>query len=81
MMIQGLKARGSVEDWLGKVEEFMFASLKRRMKAAYIDYDARERMEWLTMHPNQVKIINFCFNYQFLSFTLCIHNLIIFLHM
>ncbi|XP_050361252.1 dynein axonemal heavy chain 6 [Nymphalis io] len=51
---KGLKARGNVEDWLGKVEEAMFASVKRCMKFALRDYMQRERVDWVTLHPNQV---------------------------
>lgn len=32
MLSKGLKARGNVEDWLGKVEESMFLSLRKCMK-------------------------------------------------
>ncbi|CAH4038360.1 unnamed protein product [Pieris brassicae] len=51
---KGLKARGNVEDWLGKVEEAMFASVKRCMKVALRDYQMRPRVEWVALHPNQV---------------------------
>ncbi|XP_049884905.1 dynein axonemal heavy chain 6 [Pectinophora gossypiella] len=51
---KGLKARGNVEDWLGKVEEAMFASVKRCMKIALKDYTAHPRVEWVQLHPNQV---------------------------
>ncbi|XP_045784195.1 dynein axonemal heavy chain 6 [Maniola jurtina] len=51
---KGLKARGNVEDWLGKVEEAMFASVKRCMKYALRDYMQRARVDWVTLHPNQV---------------------------
>lgn len=51
---RGLKARGSVEDWLGKVEEAMFAALKRCMKFAYQVYKAMERTVWLSEQPSQV---------------------------
>ncbi|XP_047524724.1 dynein axonemal heavy chain 6 [Pieris napi] len=51
---KGLKARGNVEDWLGKVEEAMFASVKRCMKVALKDYQMRPRVEWVALHPNQV---------------------------
>lgn len=58
--LQGLKARGNVEDWLGKVEEAMFASVKRCMKHALKDYMVRPRVDWVQWHPNQV---SFFFNY------------------
>lgn len=52
---KGLKARGNVEDWLGKVEEAMFTSLRRLSKAAISDYQTKERVEWVvTGHPSQV---------------------------
>ncbi|XP_062985188.1 dynein axonemal heavy chain 6 [Elgaria multicarinata webbii] len=52
---KGLKARGNVEDWLGKVEEAMFSSLRRLSKAAIADYQTRERVEWVVAgHPSQV---------------------------
>ncbi|CAM5115591.1 unnamed protein product [Eretmochelys imbricata] len=52
---KGLKARGNVEDWLSKVEEAMFASLRRLTKAAIADYQTRVRMEWVVAgHPSQV---------------------------
>ncbi|XP_063150960.1 dynein axonemal heavy chain 6 [Candoia aspera] len=52
---KGLKARGNVEDWLGKVEEAMFTSLRRLSKAAIADYQTRERAKWVIAgHPSQV---------------------------
>ncbi|XP_043915244.1 dynein axonemal heavy chain 6 [Protopterus annectens] len=52
---KGLKARGNVEDWLGKVEEAMFTSLRRLSKAAIADYQNRPRVEWVVAgHPSQV---------------------------
>ncbi|XP_069092738.1 dynein axonemal heavy chain 6 isoform X2 [Pleurodeles waltl] len=52
---KGLKARGNVEDWLGKVEEAMFASLRRLSKAAIADYQTKPRVEWTVAgHPSQV---------------------------
>ncbi|KAK9882562.1 hypothetical protein WA026_022190 [Henosepilachna vigintioctopunctata] len=53
-LTKGLKARGNVEDWLGKVEESMVISLRRIMKAALVDYQQRPRIDWVTRHPNQV---------------------------
>lgn len=55
--MQGLKARGNVEDWLSKVEEAMFASVKRCMKHSLKDYTCRPRVEWVKLHPNQVKVV------------------------
>lgn len=51
---RGLKARGPVEDWLSKVEESMFAALKRCMKYAYQVYPLIDRIKWLSEQPNQV---------------------------
>uniref|UniRef100_A0A4X2L0J5 Dynein axonemal heavy chain 6 n=1 Tax=Vombatus ursinus TaxID=29139 RepID=A0A4X2L0J5_VOMUR len=52
---KGLKARGNVEDWLGKVEEAMFTSLRRLSKAAIADYQSKIRIEWVVAgHPSQV---------------------------
>uniref|UniRef100_A0A8D0GTF0 Dynein axonemal heavy chain 6 n=1 Tax=Sphenodon punctatus TaxID=8508 RepID=A0A8D0GTF0_SPHPU len=52
---KGLKARGNVEDWLGKVEEAMFTSLRRLSKAAIADYQSKERIQWVVAgHPSQV---------------------------
>ncbi|XP_060043693.1 dynein axonemal heavy chain 6 [Erinaceus europaeus] len=52
---KGLKARGNVEEWLGKVEEAMFVSLRRLCKAAIADYQGKPRPEWVTAgHPSQV---------------------------
>lgn len=51
---RGLKARGPVEDWLSKVEDAMYAALKRCMKYAYQVYRAMDRLKWLREQPNQV---------------------------
>uniref|UniRef100_A0A8C6R3K0 Dynein, axonemal, heavy chain 6 n=1 Tax=Nannospalax galili TaxID=1026970 RepID=A0A8C6R3K0_NANGA len=52
---KGLKARGNVEEWLGKVEEAMFASLHRLCKAAIADYQGKQRTEWVMAgYPSQV---------------------------
>lgn len=54
---KGLKARGNVEDWLGKVEEVMFASLRLLSKAAIADYQSKPRVEWVVSgHPSQVRV-------------------------
>lgn len=50
----GLKARGAVEDWLSKVEEAMFLSVKRYMRLGYRCYPAKDRSFWMQEHPNQV---------------------------
>lgn len=51
---KGLKARGNVEDWLGKVEESMFMSLRKLMKASLVDYMNSARTDWVLRHPNQI---------------------------
>ncbi|XP_069845209.1 dynein axonemal heavy chain 6 isoform X1 [Dipodomys merriami] len=52
---KGLKARGNVEEWLGKVEEAMFSSLRRLCKAAMADYQGKPRTEWvISGHASQV---------------------------
>ncbi|KAM4603926.1 dynein axonemal heavy chain 6 [Polymixia lowei] len=54
-LTKGLKARGNVEDWLGKVEEAMFFSLRRLSKVAITDYQDKSREEWVVAgHPSQV---------------------------
>ncbi|XP_063222655.1 dynein axonemal heavy chain 6 isoform X2 [Bacillus rossius redtenbacheri] len=53
-LIRGLRARGNVEDWLGKVEEGMFSSLRRRMQAAIRDHEKRTRRRWILRHPSQI---------------------------
>ncbi|KAK7497834.1 hypothetical protein BaRGS_00010968 [Batillaria attramentaria] len=51
---KGLKARGNVEDWLGKVEEAMFNNLRKLTKAAIADFERRAREEWVVSHASQV---------------------------
>ena len=51
---KGLKARGNVEDWLGKVEEAMFSNLRKLTKSAISDYERRDREEWVLLHCSQV---------------------------
>ena len=51
---KGLKARGNVEDWLGKVEKAMFSSLKKEMKNGIIDLDQKGRKEFMWSYPSQV---------------------------
>ncbi|CAI2733353.1 unnamed protein product [Schistosoma spindalis] len=51
---KGLKARGNVEDWLGKVEEAMFTNLRKLMKIAINDFESLHREEWLKSHANQI---------------------------
>ena len=51
---KNLKVRGDVEGWLGAVEIAMKQSLQKVMKLALIDYDGKERSEWVLQHPGQV---------------------------
>ncbi|XP_056004113.1 dynein axonemal heavy chain 6-like isoform X1 [Ostrea edulis] len=51
---RGLKARGNVEDWLGKVEEAMFVNLRKLVKSALADYEQRPRAEWVVTHASQI---------------------------
>ncbi|XP_059179969.1 dynein axonemal heavy chain 6 [Centropristis striata] len=52
---KSLKAQGNVEDWLCKVEEAMFSSLRHLSKAAIADYQLKSREEWVVAgHPSQV---------------------------
>jgi dynein heavy chain len=53
---KGLRARGNVEEWLGKVEEAMFSSLKKIMKQALADFENLPREEWLQKWPSQIVI-------------------------
>uniref|UniRef100_A0A8C9Y7F2 Dynein axonemal heavy chain 6 n=1 Tax=Sander lucioperca TaxID=283035 RepID=A0A8C9Y7F2_SANLU len=53
-LTKGLKAQGNVEDWLCKVEEAMYASLRRLSKAAIADYQVKPREEWVVAgHSSQ----------------------------
>uniref|UniRef100_A0A670K7B3 Dynein axonemal heavy chain 6 n=1 Tax=Podarcis muralis TaxID=64176 RepID=A0A670K7B3_PODMU len=55
VLTNDILAMGNVEDWLGKVEEAMFASLRRLSKAAIADYQTKERVHWVVAgHPSQV---------------------------
>ncbi len=51
---KGLKARGSVEDWLSKVEDSMFAAIKRCMKYAYQNFHIMDRIAWMKENASQV---------------------------
>ena len=47
-----------MEEWLGKVEEAMFTSLRRLCKAAIADYQGKPRTEWVIAgHPSQVRLL------------------------
>ena len=51
---KGLKARGNVEDWLGKVETAMFVSLKKSLQDSIEDYPLKGRREVIWHYPSQV---------------------------
>lgn len=53
-MLQGLRVRGAVDEWLGHVEQGMFAALKRCMKVAYKSYHNKDRSLWFQDHANQI---------------------------
>ncbi|KAM9770210.1 dynein axonemal heavy chain 6 [Menidia menidia] len=54
-LTEGLKAQGNVEDWLCRVEEAMYSSLRRLSKAAIADYQGKSREDWVVAgHPSQV---------------------------
>ncbi|KAM7536598.1 hypothetical protein Aperf_G00000086397 [Anoplocephala perfoliata] len=55
-LAKGLKARGNVEEWLGKAEEVMVASLRKNMKQALLDVDTMSRNDWLMGHANQITL-------------------------
>lgn len=58
---KGLKARGNVEDWLGKVEAAMFSILKKKMKEAIKDFAKKGRQFVIHHHASQVVLKNFFF--------------------
>ncbi|VEL41929.1 unnamed protein product [Protopolystoma xenopodis] len=49
-----MKARGNVEDWLGKVEEAMFINLRRLMKTAIQEFETVNREIWIRSHASQI---------------------------
>ncbi|XP_076764569.1 dynein heavy chain at 16F [Xylocopa sonorina] len=51
---KGLRARGNVEDWLGRVEEAMFSTLRSKLKAGIKDLAETGRKPFLSMHPSQI---------------------------
>lgn len=54
---KGLKARGNVEDWLRKVEDSMFLSLKKIMRFSIPDYEEKDINDWLPQYPNQIVLV------------------------
>ena len=53
-VLQNVKARGNVENWLGLVEDSMMVSLRKLTKAAIGDFETKPRHVWATQHPSQV---------------------------
>lgn len=51
---KNLKARGHCEDWLSAVEQRMKQSLHTAMKTGLLDYDGRNRSDWVLDHPGQI---------------------------
>ncbi|XP_054012221.1 dynein axonemal heavy chain 6 [Hylaeus anthracinus] len=51
---KGLRARGNVEDWLGRVEDAMFSTLRMRLKQGIKDLEAKGRQQFIYMHPSQI---------------------------
>ncbi|KAL7754337.1 hypothetical protein RI367_000318 [Sorochytrium milnesiophthora] len=49
-----LKARGNVEGWLSAVEEAMFVTVRKLLKAALAEYNPANRADWLLDHAGQV---------------------------
>ncbi|KAG9435569.1 dynein heavy chain 6, axonemal isoform X1 [Apis mellifera carnica] len=51
---RSLRARGNVEDWLGRVEDIMFLTLKKAMKDAIKDFEVKSRHDFIFKHPSQM---------------------------
>ncbi|KAI3384925.1 hypothetical protein SNEBB_000114 [Seison nebaliae] len=51
---KSLKARGNVEEWLGKVEEAMFLSIKKLIKASAQAFLGKSLQNWVKEWPSQV---------------------------
>lgn len=52
--LRTVKARGNVENWLGKVEEAMVAALHKALKVALLKFKTTVRHHWALQHPAQV---------------------------
>jgi dynein heavy chain len=48
---KNLKARGTVEKWLGDVEASMVASLRKAARAAWLSYPDETRSTWVLKQP------------------------------
>ncbi|XP_074663059.1 dynein axonemal heavy chain 6-like [Tubulanus polymorphus] len=53
-MPKNVRARGPVEQWLGSVENGMFDTVKRHLKAGLSDWQGRDLSDWVVNHPGQV---------------------------
>ncbi|CCI43009.1 unnamed protein product [Albugo candida] len=51
---RNLKARGNVEDWLKALEASMKSSIHKSLKKGLLEYQSKERVEWLCDHPGQI---------------------------
>ncbi|VVC44482.1 Dynein heavy chain, domain-2,Dynein heavy chain domain,Dynein heavy chain, P-loop containing D4 domain,P- [Cinara cedri] len=51
--ISTIEARGSVENWLIKVEEQMVISIRKLIENAYCEYPTEERKTWVQKWPGQ----------------------------
>jgi len=49
-----VKARGNVENWLGKVEETMVITLRTSLQKSIADLLVCPRQQWIFKHPAQV---------------------------
>jgi hypothetical protein len=43
--------KGDVENWLFAVQENMIETLSRLMKTGKVDYENKERKQWVMEHP------------------------------
>ncbi|CAI9736985.1 dynein axonemal heavy chain 6-like [Octopus vulgaris] len=51
---KGLKSRGNVEDWLGKVEEAMFLNIRKLLKSSMLEYHECNYEQWVLLNIQQV---------------------------
>ena len=48
---KGFMAKGEVEKWLNSVQDNMRESIKKYFKKGRLDFDLRDRKEWVLLHP------------------------------
>ncbi|XP_019696725.1 dynein heavy chain 7, axonemal [Harpegnathos saltator] len=53
-VISTAAARGCVERWLFQVEKQMVASMKEEIYLSYLEYEKKERVEWVLLWPGMV---------------------------